>query len=377
LTSVNKSNLTPDERLQQARRAMARHGRVKPQTDLPDLDFAHSPAWLGRFMEISGQQKEAERLKLVQQLESELADPKTDEQQRDLVRLALEFLGVRQFTSGAPQAFPGTTKETKVMALAANLQRCIGHLEKLADTNDPAAVSVFARHALRVCEHLSELRKRHPKLLIPVARESIFWPVLKSPCIHFDETQAKLDPTHAILLDDLEVGRGNPIQGQKWKPSDTLSALVTSLFEEIRGWKAGVNIIAMTWHDENNWRTEAMNLTELARDYRTLKMWGKVMLSLLHERYPTNTGLVRAYGHLVKAPSKREQGEGAVASQLRSMIVERFSEMLGLKRGGREFPERSGPRNRHRAGRSPVGRSSGDSDEAVPPIKQFMFRNDF
>jgi hypothetical protein len=309
-----------NKRLQDARHQIPRYGKL-----------INSVKWLQKLHVTSARNQERARLRLIRQLEVELANCEAGLWEADLVQLTLEFWGKPQPTRYPPMAVPKNIEAAKVTALDAYLQRGTAHLERLADEGQREAVELFARHTLHVSSKLSNLRKTSANLLKPVARESIFWPILKSPCIHFDDTHRRPDKIHAQFLDGLEVGKTHPIQGMRWNPSNELSHLVASLFEAVRSWRGDAPIHHYAEVNESRWRKEASRLCDFRPEEQTVGEWIEVMLMVVKEQYPTDAALVRNYGHLVTAPSKM-RGIGTIASQLRADIKRRFASMAGLRK---------------------------------------------
>lgn len=220
-------------------------------------------------------------------------------------------------------------KEAKVLALSIGLSRAVTHLERLARGGQPAAIKLLANLSLGLSKQLSELRAKSANHLKSVARETLFWPILKSNCLHFDDTKKPLDRAHAKILDDLEVGKNHPIKGRRWNPKDGLGELVTDLFDQVYRFKIGGWIFQAGLR--RGWRTEALKLPKFEDDEKVVKQWGQVMLLVLKERFPCAQHLVKAHGALVTEPSKRK-GVGTITSELRANIVKRLKSMAGLRK---------------------------------------------
>jgi len=282
--------------------------------------------WLQDVAVETARDHERQRCLLIQQLKDKLAEQEASSQDADLLRLTLEFLGAWHLPPSPPMVNPKDIRAATIAALAATLQRSIGHLERLSNSGDRDAVNLFARHVLRVSSELSRLRKKKANLLKPVARESVFWPVLKSRCQHFDDTGKALDQAHAVILRDLDVGRDHPIQGYKVKLSDELGNLTLELVQEVQNYKALGYIFKMP----TGWRLDAMKLPNLTRDARIVEMWTKVLKSVLSERFLSPGAMARKYKHLV-SPNKR-LGTGTVLAELHHLIRGRLRGIAGLGR---------------------------------------------
>jgi len=94
---------------------------------------------------------------LIGELQKELIAKKDD-----LSGLALAYLGAGQLPSAPPYKTPKGVKAAKVEALNWNLQKCIGHLESLADNGDKEAIQILAQHTL----HLSQKSHGLPLLMV-------------------------------------------------------------------------------------------------------------------------------------------------------------------------------------------------------------------
>jgi hypothetical protein len=312
------SEQTPDvpaERLQQARRAAARYARpVKRKS------------WLQKVFEKSARKRERERRILIQQIQNELAKHEGDSQETDLLHLTLEFLGEWQLPSSPPMSIPKDIEAAKLAALAANLQSSIVHLERLAGNGEREAVELFARHALDVSSELSKIRKKNAKMLMPVARGSIFWPVLKSRCQHFDDTGKALDQTHAVILRDLDVGRDHPIQGYRVRLSDELGNLTLELLQKVWNYKS----LGYVFQMPTEWRLEAMKLPNLTREKKNADRWAKVLMLVLREKFSTDDEMAEKYKNLVSR--NKRVGTGTILTELRHLIKGRLRSIAGLGR---------------------------------------------
>ena len=214
----------PDARLQQARRLAAQFGRPRTRKRPKDqgLGFALAPVseWLLKWMKRNSTIREAKQRKLTKQLERDLEQATSGSPEADLTRLALNFI---KEGSGPVCVLPENATAAKLAAIVACVERPLSHLERLAAAGNAQAAEALANHALRVCKVLSKIRKHHSKLLKPVPRRSVVWPVLKSHVRCFDDTAKPAVGDEALLLDELEVGKAHPISGQRWNASDPLS----------------------------------------------------------------------------------------------------------------------------------------------------------
>lgn len=286
-------------------------------------------AWFSDWMKQSSQHRENGRTSLINELKDELKREAVSNEDSDLLRLTLEYLGVMQLPQIGPYANPKSVKKAKIEALTANLQRVTRHLHRLADGDDREAIELLAGHTLNCSRWLSKTRRENPKSLMPVAKKNIYWPVLKSPCIYFDDV-GKLDADHQKLLDDLKVGEDHPVRGQKWRPINPLSQLVSTLFEEAlnkrASYFAGI-LPPLSLTDKKLFALPEF----LAIDAKIVDEWADVILLLLREKYPDEKALVKAHGGIVTAPTKRV-GIGTIASQLRANIKRRFQSMAGHRK---------------------------------------------
>jgi hypothetical protein len=247
-----------------------------------------------------------------------------------LLHLTLEFLGEWQPPPSPPFWIANDVAAAKVAAIAVNLQRCIAHLERLAGDGQREAVELLARHTLRVSDELSRLRKKNAKLLKPVARESIFWPVLKSRCQHFDDTGKALDQAHAVILRDLEVGCDHPIQGYKIKLSDELGKLTLELLQEVWSYKTNIHIFQAVLQVPTGWRLDAMKLRSLTRNEKAVDRWAKVLELMLREKFPSDAAMAEKYKDLVS--QNKRVGTGTILTELRHLIRGRLRGIAGLGR---------------------------------------------
>jgi len=177
----------------------------------------------------------------------------------DLARLALDYLEDWQLSRNRSNLIPKSVQAAKIEALGANLHRCVMHLEKLSADGDRESVQLLAHHTLRAAKWLSSTRKNQLKLIKPIARQSVFWPVLKSRCQHFDDLGKSLNQHDAVFLRDLGVGREHLIQGCKVKLDDELGVLMLDLIDEVESNKPMLHFSPLP----KGWRADAIQLPRL------------------------------------------------------------------------------------------------------------------
>lgn len=228
-SSLNARSM--EKRLQDARRAAAQHGRpiVTPAFTLWDGDFdlAKIPTRLKRIVRETVARTEAQRARLVIELESELATA-ADQGKADLIRQTLVALRGNE----APffGSLPTTAAGTKTMMVEAQIKRYVEHLERYAVRGNSRCLELLAEVALGVVTRLNELVQspRFATKLKPFAERCYAWPVLKSPHPHFSQKEQE-------LFDMLNVGEGvDPVLDRcaKWKPRSEQGKLVLEFLNE-------------------------------------------------------------------------------------------------------------------------------------------------
>ncbi len=274
--------------------------------------------------------QENARATLVQQLNNKLntgglwSETETiSSDERDLLHLTLEFLGSWHRSNPPPGTTPWGEKAAKIAALAANLQRCMRHLERLSADGDRPAIELLARHTLDASYWLSGLRKTHLHFIKPVARTSVFWPVLKSRCQYFDDIGKSLNQDDAIFLRDLDVGRDHPIQGRKVNLGDELGVLIMKLLDEVQSYKAGGHLFVLP-----RWGAKAMQLKNLTPRTKSIAEWAGVLDLMLAEKFNSPAAMAKKFQHLV-SPTKRV-GEKRILGELRHLMKSRLSALAGM-----------------------------------------------
>jgi hypothetical protein len=276
------------------------------------------------IQETSHGANEAERNQLIEQLKIEKEKSVLGSSEADLLCLTLGYLGDWQFPHPSPYITPKNVKTAKLEALGANLQRCVGHLEKLTEVGDRVAIELLAQHTLHVSRWLSLMRKKNLNLLKPVARKNIFWPVLKSDCQYFDDIGKSLNEADFIFLRNLELGRDHLIKGRKINLADELGVLILDLLNEVESNRATPQLVPVL----KGWRLDALGLPNLAPQNKVVTKWTEVLYGALSGRFIDPASMAKKYKHLVS--QKKRVGVKTILGELRHLMKGKLNGIAGM-----------------------------------------------
>lgn len=305
---------------------VARQGRAKLQSGLPDFDFAHSPAWLSSWMKISAKQHETERRKLIRQLENELEKEAVSSEEADLLRLTLEFLGAWQLSHSPPYTTPKSVKAAKIEALAANLQRCIGHLERIASQGDPIAIQAYVNLVHERVNNLNSLVSKHREIILPLSRRCLSWPARISKRKVFGDAADE-------LIRNLEVGRDTIANDSaaRFNPKSKFGSVAWKLIERIERGRATAQALYV-FHQAPSWLPAAEKLPPFSGKATTeeKKKWLAVVRQVLKEdfRDPEQT---EVYRRLITAKSHKNRWKAVFFNKIEG----EFDSLWGFHRQGK------------------------------------------
>ncbi len=271
----------------------------------------------------------------------------------DTLDLGLEFLGEKQerghtYPPNCDLGPETTPQEVKLAAISYSLERGTRCLLALVAKGDPKALQIAARHNLRLAKVVSDATPKRARHLRPVARESLNWVVLKSHCLHYDDTGKPPAKADAQILDNLQVGRNHPIKGRRWNPHrDRLAEILTEVVEAIQGRRFDWAILFQPM--STPWAKSAETLPPLSPNPQTVEGWWKVVKLYLKWRWPSDQEFNTACAGVRVAPSK-ERGSATRAEHLRGKLKEKLKGMAGCYAGGRQHgskPQQAPAKKRH------------------------------
>jgi len=248
-----------------------------------------------------------------------------------LRREALDFVAA---TRNYSTSLRNSWRDYAASALAENMRRPWEQIIALAEAGDAQAIQILLSKTTEVCRKLSGWRKKFPEALKPATRKSLVYPVLISDLIHLDDTQKPVGAAHRRILAEMEVGMDQPIHGQRTNLSDPLTGLTHELLDEILRFRDSTPrwLYVIRKSTFRPWEQAAMELPKLTPDGAVVRTWGKVLSLCLRSRFRTLDELLKTWGHLITAPSKRRKGTGTRFHWLATQITRRLMSIVGMHR---------------------------------------------
>lgn len=284
----------------------------------------HPQQWLKDHMQKAHESGEQERQDLITELRR-LENTSMNPHVTELVNLTLDYLNRAGISRLRPSISSNGVKAVQIEALHWNFQRCLYQLERLSNDGDSDAIKLLARHSLNASSWLSKTRVKHPKLIKPIARKSVFWPVLKSRCLFFDDIGKPTHQSDAVFLRDLEVGKDHTIQGYKVKFSDEVGGIILNFLNQVNIEKAGDQIFFPV-----GWRLKASKLPPLSTKKNTIDKWAEVLQLSLIELHSSREAMAANYKHLVSR--KKQVGVRRILGELQHLIRTKLANMAGAGR---------------------------------------------
>jgi hypothetical protein len=265
------------------------------------------------------EQQEAERNRLIEQLKSETGREAANPKEADLLRLTLEFLGDWQLPHSPPYITPQTAKAAQLEALKWNLQRCIGHLERIAGQGDTIAIKVYVNLVHESVKNLNSLASKHQEIILPLSRRCLSWPARVSKRKGFGDDADE-------LIRNLEVGKDTIANDSaaRFNPKRKFGSVALKLIERIESAKFFHFLFLPP-----SWVTAAAMLPPFNGKATTeeKKKWMVVVKQILEDDF-RDSEQAESYCRLITAPSHQTRWKAVFINKIEG----EFDSLWGLHR---------------------------------------------
>lgn len=291
---------------------------LKPESHLVFLPDKVAPDPL--FLEFLGESSklgEVERKAIMDKLQNELNTDSVSPEHADLCRLTLDFL------SGDEFAVPGSIKEAQIRALAANLHRCIQHMERLAGQGEATAIEIYVDFVQERVGTLNDLITKHLPLILPISRKSLSWPA------RISKRQNAFGDDIKWLIRELQLGNDTVAndKASRFNPNRKFGRLAWELIQRIEVERKAPPLFL---YGPNSWKSVARTLPPFNRraTFEEKEKWRAIVKQFLKEEF---RGPQReTYRQLIKAPTHRRHWE----TRLIQKVCDEFDSLWGLHRKG-------------------------------------------